>query len=78
MKAKLQPRSWIAALSAPRVTVVEQLWRQDENGVYLVMLHSKDHPAVPVTEAPWYHWYSPVRSQVRRALPAFCLCQDTA
>ena len=68
-KVPLQPRGWITALAAPRETVVEQLWRQDENGVYLVMLHSKDHPAVPVTEAPWYSWFAPVRAQVSYALP---------
>lgn len=64
MQVKLQPRSWVSALVAPRETVVKQLWRQEENGVYLVMSSSKDHPAAPVAEAPWYHWFSPVRAQV--------------
>ncbi|KAL3133701.1 hypothetical protein ABBQ32_008199 [Trebouxia sp. C0010 RCD-2024] len=64
LKIKLQPRSWVSALVAPREMVVEQSWRQEENGVYLVMSSSKDHPAVPVAEAPWYHWFSPVRAQV--------------
>ena len=63
-QAQIQPRSWASALAAPRETVVEQLWRQDENGVYLVMIHSVDHPAVPEYEQPWYHWWSPVRAQV--------------
>lgn len=64
VQIKLQPRSWVSALVAPREMVVEQSWRQEENGVYLVMSSSKDHPAVPVAEAPWYHWFSPVRAQV--------------
>ncbi|DBA69003.1 TPA: hypothetical protein ACH3X2_013170 [Trebouxia sp. C0005] len=64
LKARFQPGSWMSALAAPRETVVEQLWRQDENGVYLVMVHSMDHPAVPVHDVPWYHWFSPVRAQV--------------
>lgn len=64
VQAKFQPRSWVSALAAPRETVVEQLWRQDENGVYLVMIHSMDHAAVPIVERPWYDWFSPVRAQV--------------
>jgi hypothetical protein len=59
----------MSALAAPRETVVEQLWRQDENGVYLVMVHSMDHPAVPVNDVPWYHWFSPVRAQVPSCPP---------
>ena len=73
MQAKFQPRSWVSALAAPRETVVEQLWRQDENGVYLVMIHSKDHPAVPIADTPWYHWFSPVRAQVSSHRPCSCL-----
>lgn len=72
VQAKFQPRSWVSALAAPRETVVEQLWRQDENGVYLVMIHSMDHPAVPVNDLPWYHWFSPVRAQVHASLPVHC------
>ena len=64
LQAHFQPHSWVSALAAPRETVVQQLWRQDEHGVYLVMVHSTDHAAAPETEHPWWHWYSPVRSQV--------------
>ena len=62
----------MSTLAAPRETVVEQLWGQDESGVYLVMVHSKDHPAMPVVETPWYHWFSPVRAEVSCMTAALC------
>lgn len=64
MQAEFQPHSWLSALAAPRETVVQQLWRQDEHGVYLVMVHSTDHPNVPEVQHPWWHWFAPVRAQV--------------
>ena len=64
MQAEFQPHSWLSALAAPRETVVQQLWRQDELGVYLVMVHSTDHPDVPEVQHPWWHWFAPVRAQV--------------
>ncbi len=48
--------------------VVEQHWRQDEDGTFIVLMHSVRHHRARQVPAPWYSWMHPVRAKVRPLL----------
>lgn len=38
--------------------------RKEDDGTYVVLLSSVHHPKAPVLQAPWWHWFSPIRAHV--------------
>ena len=50
--------------SAPQA-VVEQHWRQDEDGTYIIFMHSVGHARAREAQHPWYSWFQPLRFGVR-------------
>ncbi len=52
--------SWRGALTAV-------LRRREDDGTFVVMMQSVDHPAAPAREPPFYNWRAPIRAQVPRA-----------
>ena len=47
------------------LTVV--LRRREDDGTFVVMMQSVEHPAAPAREPPFYNWRAPIRAQVTRA-----------
>lgn len=45
--------------------MVEQTWRVDEDGTYIVLMQSTEHPKAPPAAGSWLNWYRPVRAEVR-------------
>lgn len=45
--------------------VVEQHWRQEEDGTFVVFMHSVKHHAARPPPRRWFSWYRPIRAQVR-------------
>ena len=54
---RLPVLTWREAL-----TVV--LRRREDDGTFVVMMQSVDHPAAPAREPPFYNWRPPIRAQV--------------
>ena len=46
------------------LTVV--LRRREDDGTFVVMMQSVEHPAAPAREPPFYNWRAPIRAQVTR------------
>ncbi|CAK0780512.1 hypothetical protein CVIRNUC_005077 [Coccomyxa viridis] len=59
-----QPGGWAAALLAPREVVIKRTWRREDDGTFVVMMQSVDHPAAPAREPPFYNWRAPIRAQI--------------
>ena len=49
----------------PRQAVVEQHWRQDEDGTFIVLMHSVRHHRAREAPRPFWSWFHPVRVEVR-------------
>lgn len=45
--------------------VLEQTWRLDEDGTYIVLMQSTDHAKAPQQPSSMLSWYHPVRAEVR-------------
>ncbi|EIE22257.1 DUF1336-domain-containing protein [Coccomyxa subellipsoidea C-169] len=58
------PGGWAATLLAPRDVVVKRTWRREDDGTYVVLMQSIDHPLVPRTDPPFYQWTSPIRAEI--------------
>ena len=43
---------------------MEQTCRVDEDGTYIVLMRSTQHPQAPPAAASLLHWFSPVRAEV--------------
>ena len=44
------------------------LCRREDDGTYVVLMQSIDHPLVPRTDPPFYQWTSPIRAEVGASL----------
>jgi hypothetical protein len=46
-----------------------QLWgpwcRRDDDGTYVVLFQSTEHPSHPQPPRPWWNWWAPIRGNVR-------------
>lgn len=38
--------------------------RREDDGTYVVLMQSTDHPLVPRNDPPFYHWATPIRAEV--------------
>jgi hypothetical protein len=38
--------------------------RREDDGSYVVLMHSVEHPAVPHTEPAFFQWTAPIRANV--------------
>ena len=45
--------------------VLEQTWRLDEDGTYIVLMQSTEHAKAPQQPSSLLNWYRPVRAEVR-------------
>lgn len=54
----------VSQLCAPREVVIQQTWRAESDGSYIVLVQSVDHPAVRPEAS------SSVRAEVSRLVPA--------
>lgn len=50
---------------APRFSVLVQTWREDDDGTFIVLLRSADHPAVRSPPPVPGFWLQPVPVNVR-------------
>ena len=55
----------VGSLCAPREMVLLRTWRKDEDGTYIVLYQSTNHPAVRRSQG--YSWRTPVRVKVQAA-----------
>ena len=55
----------VGSMCAPREMVLLRTWRKDEDGTYIVLYQSTNHPAVRRTES--WSWRAPVRAKVQAA-----------
>ena len=61
--------------------VVEQHWRQEEDGTFIVFMHSVRHHAAREAPLSYWSWYTPIRADVSGPpsfsppahLPTICL-----
>ena len=44
--------------------VLEQTWRVEEDGTYIVLMQSTDHAMAPQYPGSWLNWFQPVRAEV--------------
>lgn len=51
-------------LCAPREVVLQQMWREEEDGTFIVLLHSTKHRKASLPPASW-SWWQPIRAEVR-------------
>lgn len=51
--------------------VLEQTWRLDEDGTYIVLMQSTEHAKAPQQPSSLLNWYRPVRAEVRCWLLGF-------
>lgn len=66
---------WLASatqLCAPREVVLQQLWREEEDGTFIVLLHSTKHRKASLPPASW-SWWQPIRAEVPLPLLLHCL-----
>lgn len=56
-------------MCAPREVVLQQMWREEEDGTFIVLLHSTKHRRAATPPASW-SWWQPIRAQV---CPSACL-----
>ena len=61
MARRLLALSWRWALTAV-------LRRREDDGTFVVMMQSVEHPAAPAREPPFYNWRAPIRAQVASSL----------
>ena len=47
--------------------VIEQISRKEDDGTYIVLMQSTEHPKAPLPAGPWWQWFTPVRAEVRVA-----------
>ena len=50
-----------------REALTGMLRRREDDGTFVVMMQSVEHPAAPTREPPFYNWRAPIRAQVTRA-----------
>jgi hypothetical protein len=55
----------VGSMCAPREMVLLRTWRKDEDGTYIVLYQSTNHPAV--RRAQGWGWWTPVRVKVQAA-----------
>mmetsp|Transcript_385 Transcript_385/g.1136 ORF Transcript_385/g.1136 Transcript_385/m.1136 type:complete len:996 (+) Transcript_385:518-3505(+) len=60
----MHPSGWPGIFCAPRDAVVEQHWRQEEDGTFVVFMHSVKHHAARPPPRRWFSWYRPIRAQI--------------
>ena len=59
-------------MCAPREVVLQQMWREEEDGTFIVLLHSTKHRRAATPPASW-SWWQPIRAQVcPLACPSAC------
>ena len=59
-------------MCAPREVVLQQMWREEEDGTFIVLLHSTKHRRAAMPPASW-SWWQPIRAQVcPSACPLAC------
>ncbi len=44
--------------------------RREDDGTFVVLMQSVEHPDAPLREAPFYNWRAPIRAQVSSTLQA--------
>ncbi len=47
--------------------------RREDDGTFVVLMQSVEHPDAPLREAPFYNWRAPIRAQVRTTFTGRCL-----
>ena len=55
-------------LCAPREAVVQQAWREVEDGTIILLGSSTEHSSVPLKKGAW-SWFAPVRAKARPLAP---------
>ena len=50
-------------MCAPREVVLQQMWREEDDGTFIVLLHSTKHRKASMPPPSW-SWWQPVRAQV--------------
>lgn len=53
----------VMQLCAPREVVLQQMWREEDDGTFIVLLHSTKHRKASMP-APSWSWWQPIRAQV--------------
>lgn len=66
----------IMQLCAPREVVLQQMWREEEDGTFIVLLHSTKHRKASMP-APSWSWWQPIRAQVGPAPCPVLSCSST-
>ncbi len=44
--------------------VIEQTSRKEDDGTYIVLMQSVEHPKAPTPVGAWWQWFTPVRAEV--------------
>lgn len=53
-----------SGVSCCQVNYVFLLPRREDDGTFVVLMQSVEHPDAPLREAPFYNWRAPIRAQV--------------
>ena len=44
--------------------MIEQISRKEDDGTFIVLMQSTEHPKAPLPAGPWWQWFTPVRAEV--------------
>ena len=69
--------TWLVAVQvcAPREMVVEQTWREEEDGTVIVLFHTTRHRYAREAPRTWFgSWWQPVRAQVNDVVDVLAPC----
>ncbi|KAL0043136.1 hypothetical protein WJX79_010214 [Trebouxia sp. C0005] len=66
LKAQVLPHGAANTMCAPREVVLQQMWREEEDGTFIVLLHSTKHRKAAMPPASW-SWWQPIRAQMASA-----------
>ncbi|DBA89089.1 hypothetical protein WJX77_009682 [Trebouxia sp. C0004] len=66
LKGTVLPHGAANTMCAPRELVLQQMWREEEDGTFIVLLHSTKHRRAAMPPASW-SWWQPIRAQMASA-----------
>ena len=59
---------FVVQMCAPREVVLQQMWREEDDGTFIVLLHSTKHRKASMPPPSW-SWWQPIRAEVGHPPP---------
>ncbi|KAL3141693.1 hypothetical protein ABBQ32_004380 [Trebouxia sp. C0010 RCD-2024] len=66
LRGTVSPNGAAHTMCAPREVVLQQMWREEEDGTFIVLLHSTKHRKASMPPPSW-SWWQPIRAQMASA-----------